>query len=202
MCHIHSALGDQLLHDLHPLGRLRPFQRAVCHIAFQHATGTACLVGGSILCQRRQPIIRFALQKQRARCARDLPRPAGARLAQESGITDGKDRLCHRHALSALQHGNTSAAAHDQPVCLLVPIFHAGAGRGVGALGVNQKLVQIGGVIVVGGSVQKALPRLRRCCDPHGLLLSQLKYILRFRHLDTYLSNSSELCSCRSTSIS
>lgn len=67
---------------------------------------------------------------------------------------------------------------------------------------INQKLVQIGGVIVVGGSVQKALPRLRRCCDPHGLLLGQLKYILRFRHLDTYLSNSSKLCSCRSTSIS
>ena len=37
---------------------------------------------------------------------------------------------------------------------------------------------------------------------PHGLLPGQLKYILRFRHLDTYLSNSSKLCSCRSTSIS
>ena len=75
-------------------------------------------------------------------------------------------------------------------------------GCGVGLLGVNQQLVQIGGVIVVSGSVQKALPRLWRCCDPHGLLLGQLKYILRFRHLDTYLSNSSKLCSCRSTSIS
>lgn len=152
--------------------------------------------------QRRQPVIGFALQKQRARCIRDLPRPTGARLAQWCGIADGKNRLCHRHALSALQHGDASAAAHDQSVCLHIPVFHAGAGCGVRPLGVNQKLVQIGGVVVVRGSVQKALLRLWRCCDPHGLLLGQLKYILRFWHLDTYLSNSSKLCSCRATSIS
>lgn len=160
-------------------------QRAVCYIAFQHTAGTVSFVGYAILRQHRQPIIGFILQKQRARCVRDFPRPAGACLAQWCGITDGKDRLCHRRALSALQHGDASAAAHDQPVCLLVPVLHAGTGSGVGALSVDQQLIQIGRVIVVGGSVQKAPPYLRRCSDLHGLLLGQLKYILRFGHLLT-----------------
>lgn len=80
--HIHSTLDDQLLHDLHPLFGLCPLQRTVCHIAFQHTAGTVSFVGYAILRQRRQPVIGFALQKQRARCVRDLPWPAGVRLAQ------------------------------------------------------------------------------------------------------------------------
>ncbi|WP_353938952.1 hypothetical protein [uncultured Gemmiger sp.] len=81
-CHVDSTLRDQCLQELHLLVRLRPLQHAVCHIAFQHAAGTVSFVGDAILCQRRQPVIGFALQKQRARCVRDLPRPTGAHLAQ------------------------------------------------------------------------------------------------------------------------
>ena len=71
-----------VLYDLHPLFGLCPLQRAVCYIAFQHTAGTICIVGDALLRQHRQPIIGFILQKQRARCVRDLPRPAGVRLAQ------------------------------------------------------------------------------------------------------------------------
>ncbi|MCC2192078.1 MAG: hypothetical protein ACLRYE_07165 [Gemmiger formicilis] len=81
-CHVDSTLRDQCLQELHLLVRLCPLQRTVCHIAFQHTAGTVSFVGDTLLCQRRQPVIGFALQEQRARCVRDFPRPAGARLAQ------------------------------------------------------------------------------------------------------------------------
>ncbi|WP_425368749.1 hypothetical protein [Gemmiger formicilis] len=80
--HVDSTLRDQCLQELHLLVRLRPLQRTVCHIAFQHAVGTVSFVGYAILRQRCQPVIGFALQEQQARCVRDLPRPAGVRLAQ------------------------------------------------------------------------------------------------------------------------
>ncbi|WP_207706155.1 hypothetical protein [Gemmiger formicilis] len=43
-CHVDSTLRDQYLQELHLLVRLRPLQRAVCHIAFQHTAGTVSFV--------------------------------------------------------------------------------------------------------------------------------------------------------------
>ncbi|MCO7110403.1 hypothetical protein [Gemmiger formicilis] len=43
-CYVDSTLRDQCLQELHLLVRLRPLQRTVRHIAFQHTAGTICIV--------------------------------------------------------------------------------------------------------------------------------------------------------------
>ena len=85
-----STVDESVKNDIAVAERLRitattldgTLQSAVRHITFQHTAGTICIVGNALLRLRRQPVIGFALQKQRARCVRDFPRPAGACLAQ------------------------------------------------------------------------------------------------------------------------
>ena len=48
----------------------------------------------------------------------------------------------------ALQDDDTFTAVHDLAVCLLIPVLHGSAGGGIGALGVDQQLVQVGGMVV------------------------------------------------------
>ena len=49
----------------------------------------------------------------------------------------------------ALQDDDAFTAVHDLAVCLFIPVFHGSAGGSIGALGVDQQLVEVGGVVVM-----------------------------------------------------
>lgn len=85
-----------------------------------------------------------------------------------SSFVAGKNRVCHGehsfgsgYTLMALQDDDAFTAVHNLAVCLLIPVFHGSAGGGIGALGVDQQLVQVGGVVVMRCRIQEPTPVFR-----------------------------------------
>ena len=58
----------------------------------------------------------------------------------------------------ALQDDDAFTAVHDLAVCLFIPVFHGSAGGRIGTLGVDQQLVQVGGVVVMRCRIQEPPP--------------------------------------------
>ena len=73
----------------------------------------------------------------------------------------------------ALQDDDAFTAVHDLAVCLLIPVLHGSAGGGIGALGVDQQLVQVGGVVVMRCRIQEP-PPVFRSAVPVGKYLVDL----------------------------
>lgn len=179
-----------------------PFQRTVGNGTFQHAAGVVGLFIGSVIAVADKPragiVIHKALHNLGAGLVGGCPRHCGGCVATCLQIFQRKHPLHRWLAVMAAKYDDTFAAEPHLAQRLFVPVFHTGASRCIGPLGVDKQLVQIGAVVVVRGGKKKPFPAFGGCRDRNSRFERKIKYILRICHLHPYLSGSSKVCcSCR-----
>ena len=158
--HVQGALCSEFLQDESLVFRVAPAQCAVLNGACHYTVGTVGQGYNLLGCSIHQAAHGIDLHKKWTDVICHFP--------WGSSFVTSKNRVCHGehsfgsgYTLMALQDDDAFTAVHNLAVCLLIPVFHGSAGGGIGALGVDQQLVEVGGVVVMRCRIQEPPPVFR-----------------------------------------
>ena len=158
--HVQGALCSEFLQDEPLIFRVAPTQCAVLNGACHDTIGTVGQGYDLFGCPIHQAAHGVDLHKKWTDGICHFPRGSSF-VAGENGVCHGEHSFGGGYTLMALQDDDAFTAVHDLAVCLFIPVLHGSAGGSIGALGVDQQLVQVGGVVVMRCRIQEPPPAFR-----------------------------------------
>ena len=158
--HVQGALCSEFLQDEPLIFWMAPPQCTVLQRACHDTVGTVRQGDNLFRCPIHQAAHGVDLHKKWTDGICDFPWGSSF-AAGKNGICHGEHSFGSGYTLMALQDDDAFTAVHNLAVCLLIPVFHGSAGGGIGALGVDQQLVQVGGMVVMRCRIQEPPPFFR-----------------------------------------